>query len=1290
MNKSLLSIAIGLILSTGASSSLYADVLSNVVPDDLKEPIGLYNLSNPDVVLMTVKTVTTNGGVCQASDDYANCTLADVIADVDGTDNFKPEIKVLLTTNDLTPDTNTSNATLRLRGQASRFAPQKSFRIKLDSKTNLWRGERRIQLIKSVFDFTRIRNALSYELLTSIPALPSLRTQFVDLYVDNGTPKDYGLYTHVEHVGKEFLINRGWDKNSPVYKAEHFAFKNKDVYKLDAKGKPLDEAAFEKNLEIKRGKDHSKLAEMLAALNDDSVDFNTQIMGKYFNQENYLSWFAFNILINNTDTENKNFYLYNPKGKDSFYFMSWDNDFAWGASLEDPASTIAQWPRWWFSEANWWDIKLHQRFLSQAGNLELLKSAVTEMRNKYLTPANIKAIVDKYYPLVFPRVTTNPDLDYLYVRGDTEADKKSDYTLLVNQLKDNVEQNYRLFMQRADDPMTFYLDDEVVFEGNKATFNWDKAISLAKHGITYDLEVATTSTFEDGTVLEKITNIPDTSFTVHWERPAGTYYYRVIARDVHAPLKHFQDAKNEADDLFYPGTEVPLYGVVKFKTTTGSNGRPLPVNLSPIVADQNIATGVNNAVSISLKGSDADSTTLSYSVIESPMHGKLSGQGKTLKYTPNVDYHGTDSFRYVVGDGRAFSKVAVVSIKIEGDNNVPVAKDKAVSTFKGKAVVIHAEATDANTNDVLSYALASQPRHGTATIRGTTITYTPTANFVGTDSFLYTANDGKADSNQAVVTIIVSTDSAISNLVAANAITIDGKTEDWGSVTLFSDDVDEVAISTDSKIDWKNVGIAHTDTDVFFAYHNKKTIPNSFDWGWQTFMDTDGDKSTGYKINDTVGADYLLEGETLLRYIGNGENWVWKTVDKAFMRSSGNTAELRFPRQWIANPNAMRVLFVGNNEAYGGSDIDTYPKASGYFDYKFSLSTTGNHPPRVQSQNVSISKNTHKIITLLGYDIDSGDTLTFVAVDQSNHGTLKWNGNTVTYTPALNFVGTDSFTYRVNDGMVNSAIATVSISVTESGNAETSNPVTASTLSVDGNTQDWRTLKSFFADTDNLPSNKYGVIDWSRVSMAHSADTLYLLYQNKKAVTLPLAWGWQAYLDTDANPNTGYKLSNGLGADYILEGNALLRYTGTGDDWRWQFVDNASIATSGNNIELSFPRGLITDPALINIAFFGNNDAYAQGGAADAYPANALDNQSGLEYFSYRLGGVGATASAKAAQKAYTSPASHQPSASSISRQPQKAQMTAAASSKKGGGSISWGYLALLTSLIAIRRRYMK
>ncbi|HIO91717.1 MAG TPA: hypothetical protein EYG68_02600 [Leucothrix mucor] len=1204
MNKSLLSITIGLILGVGASLQVYADVLSNVVPADLVEPIGLYDLSNPDVVLMTAKTVISNAGVCQKSDDYANCTLADIIADLDATDDFKPEIKVLLTTNELAPDENASNATMRLRGQASRYAPQKSFRIKLNSKKKLWRGERRIQLIKSVFDFTRIRNALSYELLTSIPALPSLRTQFVDLEVDDGTSTDYGIYTHVEHVGKEFLVNRGWDKDSPIYKAEHFAFKNKDVYKLDDAGKPLDKDAFEKNLEIKRGKNHSKLAEMLAALNDSSVDFNTQVMGKYFNQENYLSWFAFNILINNTDTENKNFYLYNPKGKDAFYLMSWDNDFAWGASLEDPASTIDQWPRWWFSQANWWDIKLHQRFLEQEGNLELLKSAVTEMRNKYLTPAKIKAITDKYYPLVFPRATTNPDLEHLYVRGDTEADKKTDYTLLVNQLKNNVEQNYQLFMQRADDPMTFYLDDSVVLTATKAEFNWDSAISLSKHGITYDLEVATTPTFTTGSVLEKITNIPSHRLDIPWNRVAGTYYYRVTARDVHDPELHFQVAKNEADDLFYPGTEVPIYGVVKFTTQTGGNGDPQPANVSPSAEDQTASTTVDSVVLISLKGTDSDSDNLSYTVVESPAHGTLSGNGKNLQYTPATGYKGTDNFRYVVGDGKAFSRVAVVSINI---------------------------------GEVVS-------------------------------------------------------DPIISNPVNSNTIRIDGKVPDWQGVTLFKDDVDGAVISTDSKIDWKSAGIAHSDTDVYLAYHNKKVISSDLEWGWQTFMDTDNKHSTGYKINAEVGADYLMEGETLFRYVGDGENWLWKTVGKVFVRYSGKDAELRFPRQWIANPNQMKVVYLGNNEAYGGSFVDVYPETPAYFNYKFSLSTTGNHKPRIQSQSAVTNKNTNKTIELLAYDVDLGDVLTYEVIKQVAHGSITISGKTVVYTPTSGFTGTDNFTYRVHDGAVNSEIATVSITVADSSNGEISNAVSSNSMTVDGSTQDWAALNNFPADSDSLGAEYFGEINWNNASMAHSDNTLYLLYGNKKAVSLPLEWGWQAFLDTDVNPATGYKLSNGLGADYILEGNALLRYTGTGDDWSWQYIADTSIAASGNDIELSFPRSLIADPAMISVAFFGNNDAYAQGGASDAYPENALDTQQGVQYFSYRLGGVGTSGAAKAVQKNYASPVNHQPSASSVNHKPKEESTVVSppTATKKGGGTISWGLFALLTSLIAIRRRYLR
>ena len=127
----------------------------------------------------------TTPGTCTA-DDESGCTLADVLADVDKTDDLTVDIPIHVSGDDFPDDGSVSNAELRLRGGGSRFAPQKSFRIKLDSKEVLWRNERYFQLNKHPFDRSRIRNKLAMDVMSKIPNLPSMRTQFVNLWIDDG------------------------------------------------------------------------------------------------------------------------------------------------------------------------------------------------------------------------------------------------------------------------------------------------------------------------------------------------------------------------------------------------------------------------------------------------------------------------------------------------------------------------------------------------------------------------------------------------------------------------------------------------------------------------------------------------------------------------------------------------------------------------------------------------------------------------------------------------------------------------------------------------------------------------------------------------------------------------------------------------------------------------------------------------------------------------------------------------------------------------------------------------
>ena len=540
-----------------------ADVISNKVKDAIKEPSGTYNLSPPSILNMTVKTVI-NSGSCTES-DYNGCTFQDVLGDTDSKDDFKPEIKVRFSADDFLHNDSDNgseyNATLRQRGDTSRESPQKSFRIKLKSKDKLWRGERRIQLIKSFGDLSRVRNKLSYDLFSTVPHLPSMRTQFVQLMLeDQGNIQDLGLFTQVEYFGKEYLKRRGWEKGSRIYKTEFFIFQNSTSLALDSEGQPINKNAFEEIIEIKNGNTHFNLINMIGAVNNYSTDFKEDIFQQYFNQDNYLSWFAVNILVNHADSDAHNYYLYNPKDSKKFYFVPWDYDFAWGTHLEGTGLKPSDMPRWWYSHAYWWGNMLHERFLSTDGNISVLKNAVTEIKNKYFSPEAIDERRRAYYDVVFPIITNSPDWNEIYIEG-TDPERIAAYNKVFSGLTANIESNYQRFLSRVNDPMPFYLLEPVTEGSNIIFFDWDDSKSISGQTIVYDLLIASSKDFDKSTI-DVVKNIELSEHYLYWTHKKGSYYFKVIARDVNNKKANWQVAYDES--VINYKNYVPLYGIKNF------------------------------------------------------------------------------------------------------------------------------------------------------------------------------------------------------------------------------------------------------------------------------------------------------------------------------------------------------------------------------------------------------------------------------------------------------------------------------------------------------------------------------------------------------------------------------------------------------------------------------------------------------------------------------------------------------------------------------------------------------
>jgi subtilisin family serine protease len=93
-------------------------------------------------------------------------------------------------------------------------------------------------------------------------------------------------------------------------------------------------------------------------------------------------------------------------------------------------------------------------------------------------------------------------------------------------------------------------------------------------------------------------------------------------------------------------------------------------NLPPVANDQDVITAEDTPVGITLGASDVDGDDLTWTIVDGPDHGALSGTAPNLIYTPADDFYGTDSFTFKVNDGEFDSNVATVTITVNDQSDV--------------------------------------------------------------------------------------------------------------------------------------------------------------------------------------------------------------------------------------------------------------------------------------------------------------------------------------------------------------------------------------------------------------------------------------------------------------------------------------------------------------------------------------------------------------------------------------------------------------------------------------------
>ena len=442
------------------------------------------------------------------------------------------------------------NATVQIRGQTSSAGKQKSYKIKLKKNKGTWEGQRTIALNKHLYEGMRFRNKMMMDFMSTVPEMMSLRTQFVHLYVKDETEegeakfKDYGLYTQVEQLNSKALEAHGLDPNAHLYKLNDFEFYRYDKTILMEDDPNFNQREFEKRLEIKGDHNHAKLIRLLERINNPAVSAE-DLLKEDIDGENIQYWMAFQILMGNSDSQNRNMYLYSPQTSSRFYILPWDLDAAFMKTEKSMRPhTYDRSQSFEKGVSNYWGNQLFQKLLKSATFRQGLDQAMNNLRTRFNSQM-IAEEMNRYAAVVQPYVQQMPDEEFARLKND-------DYQKVLAALPTEVDRNYQDYKETLLSPQPFFIGVPHE-EKDKLIVNWGAAYDFKQEAVTYDVQVARDYEFKDLITEEK--DLRQLYITTD-KLLKGQYFVRVLAKNKSGKTQYAFDR--------YRTERAIIYGVKSF------------------------------------------------------------------------------------------------------------------------------------------------------------------------------------------------------------------------------------------------------------------------------------------------------------------------------------------------------------------------------------------------------------------------------------------------------------------------------------------------------------------------------------------------------------------------------------------------------------------------------------------------------------------------------------------------------------------------------------------------------
>ena len=479
---------------------------------------------------------------------------------------------------------------------------------------------------------------------------------------------------------------------------------------------------------------------------------------------------------------------------------------------------------------------------------------------------------------------------------------------------------------------------------------------------------------------------------------------------------------------------------------------PVGFNHPPTAANDAATTAEDTAVDVDVLANDTDldGDALTVTAVGAPAFGTATiNPAGTIRYVPNANANGTDTFGYTVDDGAGGSDTGTVSVTVSPVNDPPVAVDDSLVTTRDTASNVAVLANDTEPDvDPLYVLSATDPANGSAAVESDgSITYFPDPGYDGPDAFDYTLSDGAGETDIGHVTVNVT---AVNDSPIAIPDSLSTPEDVPASLNPAANDNDrEGGALVVTAVTQPTHGSTELRPDGSVAYTPTANYngPDAFDY---TVADGAGAVAFGL-VSVTVSAvndPPVAVADSATTAEDTSTNLAVAANDTDIEGDSLAAVSVATAGLGSAVVEANGTITYTPPADYAGADSFSYVVSDGQGGAatgQVSITVSPvDDPPTANPLSATTPYQTFVTVMMTASDSETCQ-LTFQIVDLPTYGTLGTKSNVqcqflvapytdywrVKYIPPNGFIGVDTFTYRAFDGISWSAPATVTMTVSD-------------------------------------------------------------------------------------------------------------------------------------------------------------------------------------------------------------------------------------------------------------------